>query len=242
MSYGRANDEHFWAEVHRLVESGAKRFCDVGGGARPVVSLANIQKFGLEYVVLDEAQDRLDKAPSGYRPFRADILDKDAISEFLRQHGPFDVVLSRWTAEHIPNGRLFHEQVFSMLRPGGTAVHFFPTLYAAPFLLNRFIPSKLSATIVFQLWKDRDRQSKFRAYYSWCRGPTRRQIRRLQSVGFSVDRYVGFFGHSFYESIKLLHLAHIGFTNLLLDHPCPSMTTFGLVVLTRPVEASQGDA
>lgn len=212
--------------------SDATRFCDVGGGARPVIPLARIEEFELEYVVLDESHDELSKAPQGYHQFEASILDSDAVAKLVREQGAFDVVVSRWTAEHVSDGRKFHEQIYNMLRPGGVAIHFFPTLYSWPFLLNRVLPQPVSSALLAKAQPDRE--SKFRPYYSWCRGPSRRQIQRLQSVGFSVERYIGFFGHGYFVRVKPLHLANRRLTDKLVDHPLPSMTSFALVVLSRP--------
>lgn len=234
VSYGsfRAAEPHFWAELNALVEGGVKRVCEVGGGAKPAVSPSKVQRLGLEYVVLDESQKQLDNAPAGYHLLRADILDSDAVAELIGQHGTFDLVVSRWTAEHIADGKAFHEQVFRLLRPGGTAIHFFPTLYALPFLVNRVLSPGLSAALLFRTF--RAREKKFRAYYSWCRGPTQRQLERIEAIGFSVDHYIGFFGHSFYARVRPLGAVHRKLTSALIDHPLPSMTSFALVVLKRP--------
>jgi SAM-dependent methyltransferase len=226
-----AAEKQFWAELHRLMASGAKRWCDVGGGARPLVPLALVEKFELEYVVLDESSEELDQAPAGYERFHASILDKQAIARLVDERGAFDVVVSRWTAEHIPDGRAFHEQVYALLRPGGTAIHFFPTLYSLPFVLNRVLPDALSGPLLSTGQPDR---SKFRPYYSWCRGPSEPQIQRLQSVGFIVDRYTGYFGHGYFKRVKPLHLADKALTGRLLRHPLPSLTSFAMVALTRP--------
>lgn len=234
ISYGsfRAAEPHFWAKLNGLVEDDVKRVCEVGGGAKPAVSPAKVQRLGLEYVVLDESQTQLDNAPEGYHLLRADILDSEAVSELIRQHGSFDLVVSRWTAEHISDGKAFHEQVFRLLRPGGTAVHFFPTLYALPFLVNRVLSPGISAALLFRTFTAREK--KFRAYYSWCRGPTQRQIKRIEGIGFSVESYIGFFGHNFYARVKPLGAAHTKVTDALIDHPLPSMTSFALAVLRRP--------
>jgi len=179
VAYGplSAADRSFWAELHRLMGEGAKRFCDVGGGARPAVQLTRIRELGLEYVVFDVSQDQLDMTPDGYRLFEGSVLDRDRVSALLSEAGPFDVVVSRWTAEHMSDGQLFHESVREMLRPGGTAVHIFPTLYSAPFVFNRLVDNGLSASILTRVQPKR--KSKFPAYYSWCRGPTKRQLQRL---------------------------------------------------------------
>jgi SAM-dependent methyltransferase len=237
-SYGhtRTARERLRAELNSLMEGGSKRFCDVGGGANPLVPLADIEKFSLDYVVVDESQDELDKAPTGYQLFRLDMSDSAAVSEFVEQRGAFDVVVSKWTAEHVPDGRVFHEQIFDMLRPNGTAVHLFPTLYSPVFLLNRLLPPGLSNLILPKVTSGREMEgthAKFRSYYSWCRGPSRRQLRRFQSVGFFVERYVGFFGHWYYSRIRPLQRAHEAITDQLVRHPLSSMTSYALVVLRR---------
>ena len=201
-----------------------------------MLSLSDVRRFGLDYIVLDESEDELAKTPSGYQTVSGSILDPDAVDKLIRDRGAFDVVVSRWTAEHVPDGRRFHEQVFNILRPGGTAVHLFPTLYSPPFVLNRVLPARVSNVLVTHADKSRAQEgahAKFRAYYSWCRGPSKKQVRRFESIGFSVERYVGFFGHVYYVRVSLLHRAHEFFTDRMLAHPRAIMTSFALVVLTR---------
>jgi SAM-dependent methyltransferase len=224
------------AELRRLMSTGVTQFCDLGAGANPVVPLSKVNELGLEYVIFDRSREELDKAPTGYNSFVGDISDASAVSALLQRHGPFDVVLSRWTAEHVPDGKLFHEHVFQLLRPGGTAIHLFPTLYSPVFVVNRLMPRRFSAQVLKRVSRNREtggRQSKFYAYYSWCRGPSRRQLGRLESVGYSVTRYVGFFGHGYYKRVRPLHLAHELQTGILLRHPLPSITSFAMVVLLR---------
>jgi SAM-dependent methyltransferase len=199
---------------------------------RPVIPMARIEKLGLEYVVLDELSSALDKLPPGYMQFEASILDSNSIAKLVDEQGTFDVVVSRWAAEHIPDGRKFHENVYKMLRPGGTAVHFFPTLYSLPFVLNRVLPPSLSSILLFKALPGRG--SKFRPYYSWCRGPSSRQIERLESVGFSIERYTGFFGHGYVARFKPLRVAGRYLADKLCEHPSANLTSFALVVLVRP--------
>ena len=169
-------EARFWAEISRILDGGAKHICDVGGGAKPILPLRRISASGLDYVVLDESLEQLERAPEGYERYEASILDEVAVSKLITDRGPFDAVISRWTAEHIPDGRGFHERIFEMLRPGGTAVHLFPTLYSVPFVINRVLSPKPSAAVLFRT--SPARKAKFRPYYSWCRGPSARQIRR----------------------------------------------------------------
>lgn len=225
------------AELGKLMAGGARRFCDVGGGANPIVSTRKVEQLGLEYVIFDDSPEELGKAPAGYRTFQGSILDSQRVAELLSERGAFDVVTSRWTAEHVPDGRVFHRQVFEMLRPGGRAVHLFPTLYSPVFLLNRLLPTRVSAAVLesgSEGGRMRDgRHPKFRSYYSWCRGPTARQLGRLRSVGFTIEHYCGFFGHSYYRRVKSIDRLHRGVTDVLLAHPLAGVTSFALVVLRR---------
>ncbi|HEV2981070.1 MAG TPA: class I SAM-dependent methyltransferase [Solirubrobacteraceae bacterium] len=224
--------QHFWQEVQRLIHDGAKRWCDVGGGAKPVLNPGQIERRRLDYVLLDASQRQLDRAPGAYVKVCADILDASATSELLAGGGPFDVVVSRWTAEHVADGRRFHEAIFQVLAPGGSAVHFFPTLYSLPFVANLLLPPALSGALL--RYAEPGRTAKFAPHYKWCRGPTRRQLRRLQSVGYTVERYAGYFGHHFYDSAPPLHRVHRAVSARLVAHPLPALTSFALVVLRRP--------
>jgi SAM-dependent methyltransferase len=225
------------AELRLLMQGGAKRICDVGGGANPVAAAADIDRLGVDYFVLDAARRELDKAPPTYETVVMDIDDRAAVDWLVNRHGAFDAVISRWTAEHVRRGRRFHEHVHRLLRPAGTAVHLFPTLYSPVFMLNRVLPPPIAAAVVPHVDKSgrepAGRHAAFHPYYSWCRGPTRRQIDRLASIGFWVRRYVGFFGHPYYERVKPLRLMHQELSSWLVRHPVPALTSYALVVLER---------
>ena len=67
------------------------------------------------------------------------------------------------------------------------------------------MPERL-ADILLHMFETRDRfqHAKFPAYYRWCRGPTHKQINRFISLGYDVVEYRGFFGHGYYNKIKVL--------------------------------------
>jgi len=218
--------------MHRLMERGARSFLDVGGGARPSLRLARIRELGLGYVVMDVSAAELARTPEGYRTFEGDVLDRRSVEDLLAAGGPFDVVVSRWTAEHMSDGGRFHRNVFALLRPGGTAVHLFPTLYALPFLFNRVVDSRTALRVLSAAQPAR--RAKFAAYYSWCRGPSRRQLARLESVGYDIDAYIGFFGHYYYRRVAPLWALQRRLVPLAVDHPVALATSFALAVLKRP--------
>ncbi|MGH8461575.1 MAG: class I SAM-dependent methyltransferase [Stenotrophobium sp.] len=213
-------------------DSGAKRVLELGGGANPALLLEEVREYNLNYSILDIAQTELDKAPAGYHKVQGDIG-----SPLSGTHAEYDFIFSKMLAEHLRNGKVFHENVFRLLRPGGIAFHFFPTLYAPPFVANLLLPERLASWIL-QLVSPRDnyQNAKFPAYYSWCRGPTAKQLQRLQRLGYEIERYNGYYGHEpYYARIPVIRTLHRLFTQFLLRHPSPHLTSFAYVVIRKPV-------
>jgi uncharacterized UPF0146 family protein len=211
--------------------STVKKICEVGGGANPALPLDFVEKHGLEYTILDISMEELEKAPDGYYKLRADIA-----SPTFSSHEQYDLVFSMQLAEHVKSGQTFHRNVSDLLREGGYAFHLFPTLYAIPFIANRLLPQTLSDRLL--LWHSPSRQKegnrgKFPAYYSWCKGPLRSQIKDFENLGYKVEEYVGFFGHDYYTKYKpLKSLSNIA-ASMLLDHPIPMLTTYTYVLLSK---------
>jgi 2-polyprenyl-3-methyl-5-hydroxy-6-metoxy-1,4-benzoquinol methylase len=54
-------------------------------------------------------------------------------------------------AEHIERPDAFHANVSRLLVPNGCAFHFFATLYALPFVVNRFLPRAIGGDILTAL-------------------------------------------------------------------------------------------
>ena len=233
--YGLSSDA--WQNVVPRLEAIIERYpirrvIEVGGGANPTFSREFIERHGLEYTLLDISQDELDKAPEGYEKVCADICARD-----FSAVGGYDFAFSRMLAEHVTDGEQFHRNVHALLRPGGVAFHFFPTLYAPPFVINRLLPEKLAAMLLHMLQPGREQSGKlgkFPGRYQWCRGPLRSQIARFERLGFAVQRYEGFFGHEpYYRKIPLLHRAHLCLARWLCRHPIAWLTSFAQVTLVK---------
>jgi len=228
-----------WAHVDftralraRAASLGGGRVCELGGGARPVLEPAFLDEHGLSCLVVDISQAELQKAPRGY-----DTLLGDASSpqfETGAHDGSYDLVFSRVLAEHVRDPRQFHANVRRLLHPGGVAMHFFPTLWWPPFMANRLLPEALAERILLRLepWRVRSGKSgKFPAYYRWCFGPTRRQIDRFATVGFSVERCVAYFGEASHAPGRLLKQLNNAWTELMLRHPNYHFTSYAAYTL-----------
>lgn len=218
--------------LQRIIETrGIRTVCDIGGGANPALPIEYIRQHNLEYTVLDISESELEKAPSEYRKITADI----ASPLFSSGGQKFDLVFSKMLAEHINGAAQFHANIAGMLEPAGVAVHFFPTLFAPPFVINWLIPEWLSDRLLgIFAPRNRYQHAKFPAYYQWCRGPTRGQFQRFKSVGLDVLEYIGFFGHAgYYRRIPGVLQVHRLITRFLLVNPNPYLTSFAYLVVTR---------
>jgi SAM-dependent methyltransferase len=189
-----------------------------------------VNQKGIAYSIMDISATELQKAPVGY-----DKIVADAGSAGFAVNKQFDLVFSRMLIEHIRDAGQFHKNVLTLLAPGGLAVHFFPTLFTMPYIVNYLVPERLSRT----LWscfakRDEYKNGKFPAYYSWCRGPVRSQISKFQHIGFDVLEYRGFFGHhGYYKKIGFLKKLHDIKTQYLLKRPNPLFTSYAYVILKK---------
>lgn len=217
-----------------IVQQGLKKVCDVGGGANPILGLDFVREHQIDYTVLDILASELDKAPAGYKKIVADIADPGFSAE-----GQFDLVFSNMVAEHVKDGVQMHKNILRVLAPGGYSCHLFPTLYAFPFVVNRLFPEALSYKLLNILSpRDMYQRGKFPAYYSLCRGPSRKQLQRLESLGYEIVEYRGYFGNEgYYRWLPPLKLINRLLWKSLLKHPVPFFTSFACILLRKPLNA-----
>jgi len=193
---------------------------EIGGGRRPLFMPDQWPENLGSYTVNDIDQQELDLAPEQNKTQCFDICDP---IEHL--NNCYDIIFSRFVGEHVRDGEKMHRNVLGMLRPGGTAFHFVPTLYALPFVVNWLIPEGLAQQILFLVDPDRsERKVKFPARYSWCRGSNTQMQNRLGGLGYSDVRIDRFYGHHYFQKIPALS----GFERTVRNlHRKADLTVFG---------------
>jgi SAM-dependent methyltransferase len=215
----------------RLAQLGGGSVCELGGGANPAIELDFVREHDLTYLVVDVSADELQKAPDGYQKLVADVGSPEfAAGEHI---GAYDLVFSRVLAEHVRDGMQLHRNVHRLLRPGGIAMHFFPTLWWPPFVVNRILPESISEPILLRLqpWRERSGDlGKFPAYYSWCFGPTKAQVGRFASTGFMVEHCVAYYGDGYDKGSFLTGLEQ-RWIKLMVRHPNHHLTAFAAYTL-----------
>lgn len=237
INYATMDDFEGWGQATETLKTfvdshGSRAILEIGAGANPTLPVEFVQSRGLSYTTNDISQDELDKADPIYRRLHHDFSESHPPAEF---HGAFDLVFSRMVNEHVRDGERYYRNIAAVLQPGGITMHWFSTLYAFPFLINRLIPEFVSKFLlrVF-LPRDEFKHGKFTAYYSWGRGPTRKMIRRFEALGFEVMEYTGYFGHPYYHrKISFLHTMEMKKARWLVAHPNPHLTSYARVMLRK---------
>lgn len=236
--YHAVDDFPGWEKAEDLLKESIERYrprtvFEVGSGATPTLSIADVSRYGLRYITSDREEGELAKADPAYEARRVDVSDGPIPADLI---GRCDIVFSRMVNEHVSDGRRYHANILQMLSPGGVAIHAFSTLYTLPFLANYLMPSGLGDRL-FDFFAPRDRyqHDKFRAHYSWSRGPTRSSVERLQALGYQVIAYDGYFGHFYYRNrMPILQTLENAKTRLLLSARLPLFCSYATVMLRKP--------
>ena len=215
---------------------GVNAVAELGGGANPTIGDDEKWGFAERRVVYDISATELDKSASKVETRVADLCKP--IDEGW---GSYDLVFSKMLCEHLPDPQVFHENCFKLLRPGGLSIHYFPTLGALPFFINRLIPENVSHALLRLVSPgrlDMPNLQKFPAYYRWTTGPTKRGIERFEHLGFEIEQWQSTFGHHYYFVIPPLEALERRKSELLLRHPVAWLTSYAVMVLRKPTIGS----
>lgn len=176
------------------------KILELGGGRWPSFKVSEMPTTIESYTVNDVDENELARAGPEYQRACFDVAGD--VSAFA---GRYDVVFSRFLAEHVKDGKAMHRNVHQVLRPGGVAFHLIPTLYAAPYLLNRLLPERLGALALKVFRPGREISPKFPAYYSQCYGDIPKMRQMFRELGYSRIEIRPFYGHFYFEKIPGLY-------------------------------------
>jgi SAM-dependent methyltransferase len=221
-----------------ILQMGARSVADVGGGANPVLNADFVQQHHIDYALLDISQAELDKAPSYYRKVQVDLTASPTDFGARVAEGSFDIVYSHFFLEHVRDPLTVHRNIFASLKPGGLAIHFFPTPNNLPLAVNRLIPDKISGFLLSIAQPNRDRkgtQGKFPAFYAMCGNPSRNMHAKFHQLGFEVVRHTGYIGHGYYDQVAPLRRIERALRPILLKTKIPLTADALLVLRKRPV-------
>lgn len=205
-----------------------RSICEIGGGRSPLFGPEEVTDLGVDYTILDISDEELELAPPGLHTLCGDICDDEIVGDGSR----FDFMFSSMVAEHVRDGDLMHRNIFSMLKPGGVAFHYMPTLFYPVFAANRVMPQRLST---WALKRFADRPSpKFPARYSKCMGPTDAMRTYLMGVGYEVVEYRPFYGSVYFEFMPGVRQVERSIARWAAQRRNPWLTSFAYLVVRKP--------
>lgn len=213
---------------------GLTELCEIGGGRDPGFQPGNPALGGLSLTVNDIDQLELDFAPNGLKKARFDIAGD--LSEADARPGSFDLMFSRMVFEHVDGVERAWSNIHTLLRPGGIALAFFPTLYAPVFTLNHMIPESLSRKIVHALFpnrRDGGGDPKFPALYDWCITNERKVLPMLRKAGFAEAHIQPFWGHGYFERMPVIREADHAFNLMAARLNMRLFSTYAFVIVRK---------
>lgn len=180
------------AELDRLKASGVKfRVLEVGGIDRPFLKKGS----GFEYVGMDVE----------HRPKCDEVYDEfhvQSIEESLA--GQFDLIISRMVLEHVPDNEKSWAVIFACLKPGGKAIHIFPSGLHPYSMATRLVGNRLQRKLIGLYRPTAKDITGYPAYYDNCNPSklekllTRKGYSNIDlRVNYSASEYFNFFFPAF---------------------------------------------
>lgn len=226
--------ENYEAMVLALARDfSGQRLLEIGGGRDPAFA-GSAREAGLSLIVNDIDAGELALLPEGFETACFDVAgDISGRTDLVEQ---YDVVASRMVFEHIRDVEAAWRNVHRILKPGGVALAFFPTLYAWPFVVNHLLPNELAKKIVETLFPTRKPDGDnpvFPPYYDWCFGSETKMKRMLDPIGFSEAHVLPFWGHHYLDRLPVAREID-GFANrLAARRDWRLFTTYAYVVVRK---------
>ena len=213
-----------------IVDRKLKAVCEVGGGREPLFTVDEVAELDLDYTVLDISAAELALTSPHYTKVIGDIC---SLSSDDSRIGSYDLVFSRQLAEHVSSGEAMHRNIFQLLRPGGIAFHFFPTLFSPAFVANKLLPERLAQwTLRIVLGGHHE---KFPAKYSWCYGPSPRRMQKFTALGYTVIEYRPFYGTAYLQFFPVARRLEQSFHGMAAKRRSRLFTSYAWLILLKPV-------
>jgi SAM-dependent methyltransferase len=227
--------DHYQETVLGLSQRfGLKELCEIGGGRDPLFLPGDRSVQGLSLTVNDIDQLELDFAPKGLRKARFDIAGR--LDEPAARPESFDLMFSRMVFEHVDGVARAWANCHALLKPGGVALAFIPTLWAPVFTLNHLIPESLSRRIVHALFparRDGGGDPKFPALYDQCFSAPRRIEPMLRRAGFVDVHIQPFWGHGYFERLPVAREVDALFNRAAAALDWRLVTTYAYIVARK---------
>ncbi len=225
------NIESSWTDFDDTIINLLNRCIDgnvleIGAGANPYLSKDLVDRYKITYTIHDIDIDELNKA-------EGDHFSKLS-GDLSEVKGSYDFVFSKMVLEHIDKPIEFHGEVKRLLNEQGTACHFFATLFNMASLANKYLPEYITQKLQAKFVKrDLHQFDKFKAFYHWCYGPTKKNVNRYADNGFEIVSYIGFGGHNYFWNRPFLYWFEKRWSMLIVKYQLSYFCSNAIVVLKK---------
>jgi len=199
---------------------------EIGGGANPALSKRQAQNYN--YTLIDINQEELLKSKERYFTTLCLDITKEQCDVKC------DLIITQMLLEHIPNPEAFHKACHNMLNTNGYGLHFFATKFSPASCVNLVLPEHLSKRLLYKIQNRKwETEGKFPAYYRWTLGPTKKQIHRFNTIGFSIDTYFGYLGSGYLKHIKYLKNLEYVWNYIVLKLGSPLFCSNAILIVKK---------
>jgi SAM-dependent methyltransferase len=222
-----------WRYVFDVHAQGAQQpgmdVLDVGAGRKPSIPLAERVDFA-SYVGLDISPEEMERAVAGSYD-RTVVADICVFAPELEES--FDLALSLFLLEHVPDVPAAIENMRRYLRPGGKLVAQLAGGRSVHGLVNRAIPHSLGRRVAYRAMRrstHRAEDSVFPAHYDHCTPSALEPALAKWSKAEVIPQHTGV---QYFLWSKYATAAYLAFEEAVRKRGWDDLATWHLIVATK---------
>ena len=164
-------------------------------------------------------------------------VDEKRVAD-VSKHLPFkdgevDLVTSRSVLEHLRKTDAFMRETYRVLKPGGFAIHLFPSKYAPFSVLNRLLPQRLSSWLLHVLVPGSKGVLGYPAFYDRTYASGMRRL--LAEAGFEiVDVRVDYYQANYFAFFFPLYMLNVAYEMFVRRLGQANLAATVLIVAQKP--------
>jgi SAM-dependent methyltransferase len=147
--------------------------------------------------------------------------------------GEVDCIVSRSVIEHLPDTERFVFESYRALKPGGWAIHLFPSRFAPFALINQLLPHRLARGVLHALVPDSHGRLGFRAHYDRCYASA--MAAAHERAGFElVDLQVSYYQSEYFTFFLPAYALSVAYELVPYSLRARNLAAYVLLVVRKP--------
>lgn len=197
---------------------------DVGGGR--LTPFAKKLKKNHKLIVLDADKNEL--------KLNKDADKKNIVQDNLipLKENSADLVVSRYTLEHLNNPEIFIKNSFKILKRGGCSIHLFSCKYAPFSIINQLLPNKLSQLLLNKFVPNSKHIRGYKTYYKYCYYS--KIIDVFKKNGFEITNiYLSYYQSRYFSFFPPLYLLSIFYEFIIYSLKLKNLSAYVLITVKK---------